>query len=92
VHANSTADVPARFEALGVAAGLPREAVHSQLAAGIEVVVHVGRSAGGRRTVEQVAVIERSATGMVGCSPAVTFADGRSSRGPGWHRLAEAVG
>ncbi|MCL8253345.1 TadA family conjugal transfer-associated ATPase, partial [Aeromicrobium fastidiosum] len=43
VHANSTADVPARFEALGVAAGLPRAAVHSQLAAGIRVVVHVGR-------------------------------------------------
>lgn len=30
LHANSAADVPARIEALGVAAGLPRDAVHSQ--------------------------------------------------------------
>jgi pilus assembly protein CpaF len=90
VHANSTADVPARFEALGVAAGLPREAVHSQLAAGIEVVVHVGRSARGR-VVQQVAVVERSDAGLVTCVPALTFDEGRSTRGPGWGRLVEVV-
>src|SRR5204862_3132153 len=31
VHANSVEDVPARFEALAVAAGLSRAALHSQL-------------------------------------------------------------
>ncbi len=40
-----SADVPARFEALGVAAGLPRDAVHSQLAAGVDLVIHLGRGA-----------------------------------------------
>ncbi len=33
VHANAAADVPARLEALGTAAGLDRAALHSQLAA-----------------------------------------------------------
>src|SRR3712207_2041731 len=34
LHANTAADLPARMEALGAAAGLDRSAVHSQLAAG----------------------------------------------------------
>lgn len=92
VHANSTADVPARFEALGVAAGLPRDAVHSQLAAGLEVVVHVGRARDGGRAVEQVAVIERTDTGVVSCAPAVTFRDGCSVEGRGSTRLLEVLG
>ena len=58
LHANSTADVPARFEALGVAAGLPRDAVHSQLAASLDLVIHLGRGPDGTRQVEQVAVLE----------------------------------
>jgi len=92
VHANSTADVPARFEALGVAAGMPRDAVHSQLAAGIQVVVHVGRrSREGRRAVEQVAVLERSDTGVVSCAPAMTFHAGRSVEGHGFGRLLEVL-
>ena len=91
VHANSTADVPARFEALGVAAGLPRAAVHSQLAAGIDVVVHVGRTGAGRRSVEQVAVMARTGDGIVECVPAMSFGDGRSVRGPGAARLLEVL-
>jgi len=91
VHANSTADVPARFEALGVAAGLPREAVHSQLAAGIDVVVHVGRARDGARAVEQVAVIDRTVSGMVECAPAVTFRNGQTIEGRGLGRLAEVL-
>src|SRR5690606_28838733 len=39
LHANAAGDVPARVEALGVAAGLGRAAVHSQLAAAVDVVV-----------------------------------------------------
>jgi pilus assembly protein CpaF len=92
VHANSTADVPARFEALGVAAGLPREAVHSQLAAGIEVVVHVARCRDGRRSVEQIAVIERTDAGVVTCAPAATFRDGRTIEGRGIDRFLEVLG
>ena len=35
LHANSATDVPARIEALALAAGLTRDAVHSQLAAAV---------------------------------------------------------
>ncbi|MCW2831885.1 MAG: pilus assembly protein CpaF [Aeromicrobium sp.] len=92
VHANSTGDLPARFEALGVAAGLPRDAVHSQLGAGLDLVVHVGRGADGLRRVEQVAVIVRDG-GVVACIPAVTFdGAGPGVSGPGRARLEEVLG
>ena len=48
LHANSAADVPARVEALALAAGLGRAAVHSQLASGVAAVVHLQRGRDGR--------------------------------------------
>ena len=72
LHANSTVDVPARFEALGVAAGLPRDAVHSQLAASLDLVIHLGRGHDGTRQVEQIAVLERDRDGIVRCVPALS--------------------
>ncbi len=91
VHANAPHDVPARFEALGVAAGLPREAVHSQMAAGIDVVLHVTRRRDGRRTVSQVAVTERDVDGLVRCVPALVFDEGLDHRGPGAPRLRDVL-
>src|SRR5690606_25793729 len=38
IHANSAAEVPARVEALGIAAGFSRAAVHSQLAAAVHAI------------------------------------------------------
>jgi pilus assembly protein CpaF len=84
VHANSAADVPARFEALGVAAGLARDAVHSQLAAGLDLVVHLGRDRDGTRTVREIALLE-AVDGWVRAVPAVTFA-GRAHPGPAHER------
>jgi pilus assembly protein CpaF len=49
VHANAAADVPARLEALALAAGLPRDALHAQLAAGLDLVLHLVRDRDGRR-------------------------------------------
>lgn len=49
VHANSPADVPARLEALGLMAGLPRDAVHALAGAGLHACLHVARTAHGRR-------------------------------------------
>lgn len=57
LHANSAVDVPARIEALGVAAGLSREAVHSQLGSAIDVVLHVDRSTEGRRRLREIATV-----------------------------------
>lgn len=59
VHANRPADVPARLEALGVAAGLGRTAVHSQAAAALALVVHLRRTPAGRR-VDEIGAMQRS--------------------------------
>lgn len=87
LHANSTADVPARFEALGVAAGLPRDAVHSQLAASLDLVVHLARGPDGVRRVEQIAVLERDRDGIVRCLAALSIGPDGVERGPGDERL-----
>ena len=44
--------VPARLEALGVTAGLSRDAVHAQIAAALHVVVHLVRDDERRRVSE----------------------------------------
>ncbi len=71
VHANSAADVPARIEALAVGAGLSREAVHSQLAAALDVVLHLGRTSSGRRVLDGVAILGRADDGLVRAVPAL---------------------
>ncbi|HEY7272341.1 MAG TPA: TadA family conjugal transfer-associated ATPase [Actinoplanes sp.] len=48
LHANAPADVPARLEALGMLGGLPRAALHAQVLAALQVVVHVRRCDQGR--------------------------------------------
>jgi len=80
VHANSAGDVPARIEALAMAAGMPQAAVHSQLASAVDAVVHLGRGVDGRRRVAEVAALTRSDDGRVVAVPAVTFAPDGSTR------------
>ncbi|WP_028927173.1 TadA family conjugal transfer-associated ATPase [Pseudonocardia acaciae] len=60
VHANSTREVPARLEALAALGGMSRTALHSQLAAAVQVVLHVVRTADGARRLAAVAVIDRA--------------------------------
>lgn len=69
VHANSPAEVPARLEALAALGGLDRAALHAQLAAAVQVVVHVGRGSRGRRLTE-IAVLRRDADGLCHAVPA----------------------
>jgi pilus assembly protein CpaF len=65
VHANSPAEVPARLEALAVAGGLGRAALHSQLAAAVRVVFHVARDRSGQRRLDEIAVLRRGDDAMV---------------------------
>jgi pilus assembly protein CpaF len=94
LHANTAADVPARLEALACAAGLSREAVHSQLAAALDIVVHLVREpGGGRRRVAEVCLLRRAADGLVGVLPAVTFtAAGETIAAEGAEALAARLG
>ncbi|WP_214367433.1 TadA family conjugal transfer-associated ATPase [Pseudonocardia sp. H11422] len=58
VHANSAREVPARLEALAGVGGMSRAALHSQLAAAVQVVLHMRRRAGGR-VLDGVGVLRR---------------------------------
>lgn len=57
LHANAAADVPARLEVLGLLGGIQRDALHAQVAAALQVVIHLRRSVTGLRRVEQVCVL-----------------------------------
>jgi pilus assembly protein CpaF len=66
VHANNPAEVPARLEALAALGGLDRIALHSQLAAAVQVLLHVGRDSKGMRRLTEIGVLRRdSGTVMV---------------------------
>jgi pilus assembly protein CpaF len=56
LHANGSVDVPARLEALGLLGAVPRDALHAQVAAALQVVVHLRRTAE-RRVVDEVCVL-----------------------------------
>lgn len=61
LHANSAKDVPARFVALGGLAGLRAETMASLVSSALDVVVHLRRGPDWRRTVDEVALLERGA-------------------------------
>lgn len=71
VHANSAADVPERLEALGLLAGLDRQALHALMGAGIDACIHLRRLQGGQRVVDTVSVLRRGADGLVTSVPAL---------------------
>jgi pilus assembly protein CpaF len=78
LHANAPAEVPARLEALGLLAGLGRDAVRAQAAAALDAVVHLRRGSDGARRVVEVAAVcagpdgalqVRNALHRCGCGP-----------------------
>lgn len=91
IHANSSADIPARVESLALAAGLNRDAATSQLAAAVDVVIHLQRPRHGRRRIAEIGVLERSGSDIA-FHVAVHFAEDLAARqGVGWARLQELL-
>ncbi|WP_196249351.1 TadA family conjugal transfer-associated ATPase [Rhodococcoides fascians] len=88
IHANSPSEVPARLEALAALGGMGRDALHSQLAAAVQVVLHVHRSADGTRRLREIGLVEVDSTGRVHIVPAWS-AD--SDAVPGQHGLHELL-
>ena len=88
VHANSPREVPARLEALAALGGMDAAALHSQLAAAVQVVLHVHRGTDGARGLAAVGVLERSASGTVTVAPAWNRSGGR---GAAWAALVELL-
>ncbi|MFD3746790.1 TadA family conjugal transfer-associated ATPase [Nocardia sp. NPDC058633] len=64
VHANSPQEVPARLEALAALGGMDRAALHSQLAAAVQVVLHVHRRSDGTRILREIGVLQRDCDGI----------------------------
>ena len=94
LHANRPQDVPARIEALGLLAGVSREAVHSQAAAAVRVALHLVRDEDGRRRLESVAVLRRrAASGPLQAALALSFdRSGRPREWPGLDLLEAELG
>ncbi|MYR08051.1 TadA family conjugal transfer-associated ATPase [Gordonia sp. SID5947] len=69
LHANSTSEVPARMEALAALGGMSRDALHSQLAAAVHVVLGVARTPGGSRGLTEIALVSRDRDGFVRTRP-----------------------
>lgn len=90
VHANSPAEVPARFEALGALGGLNRAALHSQLAAAVQAVVHVARDRAGVRRLSEIAAVQTTADGHVVCVPAWRLDGGPTEGASALRRLLDA--
>lgn len=89
LHANSADDVPARLEALGVAAGMSRDAVHAQAVSALHVVLHLVRETNGQRRLAQIHVTRRSSAGYLETRPAFTIgADGSVAPAEGHDHLA----
>jgi pilus assembly protein CpaF len=84
VHANSPEALPPRLEALALAAGLGRDALHSQLAAAVQLVVHVVRDRDGGRRVAALSVLDRRPDGLAEVVPALVVDESR--------RLHEGLG
>jgi pilus assembly protein CpaF len=71
LHANTAADVPARFEALGLLGGLTRDALHAQLVAGLQVVLQLAKGpAGAGRAMTAISVLLGERGGGVRVVPA----------------------
>jgi pilus assembly protein CpaF len=70
IHANSPAEVPPRLEALAALGGMDRSALHSQLGAAVQVVLHVHRAHDGARRLREIAVVVPDVDGTVAIVPA----------------------
>jgi pilus assembly protein CpaF len=77
LHANAPTDVPARLEALGLLGGLPRAALHAQVAAALQVVLHLRRGSSGRVLEEVCLLVPTGPDRLVTAVPAWR-------RGCGW--------
>jgi pilus assembly protein CpaF len=88
LHANSAAQLPARLEALGGLGRLDRHAVRSQVAAALQVAIHLDRGADGGRLLTEIGVFQRDKDEMR-VVPAWRYDVGPAA---GWDVLTEFLG
>jgi len=69
IHADNAASVPTRIEALGLLAGLPREAIHAQMFSAFDVVIQMRNTQDGERGVAEIAEFVKAPDGTVFTQP-----------------------
>ncbi len=69
IHADHAASVPTRIEALGLLAGLPREAIHAQMCSAFDMVIQMKTARDGMRGVAEFAKFARMSDGTVVTQP-----------------------
>ena len=75
IHADDAASVPTRIEALGLLAGLPRQAIHAQMYSAFDVVIQMRSTRDGKRGVAELAKFTRSTDGTVSTQPLLIDTD-----------------
>ena len=82
------------LEALASLGGLPRTALHAQLASVLDAVIHVARDDSGTRRVAEISIfVGKPRSRLVSCECAVHFRpDGGSALGPGGRQLERMLG
>lgn len=90
VHANTSADVPARLLALGALAGMTPATVRAQTVSALDAVIHLQRDHGHRRIAE-IALFDREASGFTTSIALRIHPDGHVQEGPSWPRLARRL-
>ncbi len=86
VHANSPQAVPARLAALGLTAGIEREALHALIGSGLDSVIHLSR-VGGRRFLDGIHILHYSERGLVTTRAALTRHGDKWVKDSGWPEL-----
>ena len=81
--------MPARLEALGLLGGLPRPALHAQIAAALQVLLHVRRTAAGRRLEALCLLLPQGPDRLVTVVPAWTRGRGPGPAAPALIRLLD---
>ena len=69
IHADNASSVPTRIEALGLLAGLPREAIHAQMFSAFDVVIQMRSTQDGKRGVAEIAEFVKAIDGTVLTQP-----------------------
>ena len=69
IHADDAKSVPTRIEALGLLAGLPREAIHAQMYSAFDVVIQMRNARDGKRGVAELAEFIKPMDGTVTTQP-----------------------
>lgn len=80
IHANDAASVPTRIEALGLVAGLPREAIHAQMISAFDYVIQMKDSRNAKRGVAELAKLVKAKDGSVITQPLIQFSENNSQR------------